>query len=119
MLRVQKFYSRLLAAPVERERNPRPAHGECPQLAFLFEGDGRCACGDRRRDFCRIPQRVCEELRAVRESVAGARGGAAGVRFYGSAVPAGRFKVAASEKRATKKLTGKMSGSQRWAILPP
>jgi hypothetical protein len=69
-----KFHARLSAAFAERERNPRPAHGERPQLAPVFESDGRRARASRRRHLRGILPRVHRELYAVAKSPWPARG---------------------------------------------
>ena len=65
---LQAFHARLSAAFAERERNPRPAHGERPQLAPVFESHGGHPRASRRRHFCGVLPRVHRELQTVAKS---------------------------------------------------
>src|SRR6187551_1526610 len=82
MFRLQTFHARLSATLAERERNPRPAHGQPAQLLHVCEVDGRCARGAGGGDVLGLLSRVHRELCAVAENPVAARGGEAGAVSY-------------------------------------
>src|ERR1035441_4933044 len=65
MLRLQTFHARLSPAFAERERNPRPAHGERPQFASVSESDDRSARGDCGGDVRGLLPQLHRQLHAV------------------------------------------------------
>ena len=73
LLCLQAFYPRLSSASAERERNPRPAHGQRSQLAHVHESYGGYSRAHRSRHLCWFPQRLHRELCPQPKSSCGPR----------------------------------------------